>query len=280
MDEIIRLDYASVSGAMSDTDKPLRSKHNTELRANHLTSNRDNDWLGINGGAAAVLAAIRDGYPEGEARIHGFYDQIVAKLPRAQGYLRTKKRGDFGDELDIHSVNRGSVDKAWTTSTRQVKRGSGIIRLVIDIGANSSYDADSLQLRGVAGLALTKVMIKAGYSVEIVAAFAGRNFIDRNPATYCMTVIVKPRHVQADYGLLAATVGLPGFFRTIGFAGVIRVADNMREHASDTLGFIINVDNVLTVPDKVTQIIVPSDIVNEQSAIKWVKSTITLLQGA
>jgi hypothetical protein len=279
---IIHNTYPSVSSLRAAAQvQGWKKEANGHYANKYLTQDRG-EWLGIEGGAPAALAALVDGYPRGEQMVREFHDNIAASLPRAVGVQRRRLRGAMGDELDIHAVNRGNVDRAWSTSSRAIRRGSSILRLVVDICANGDTSASSMQWRGVAGLALSEVMSKAGYSVEIVAAFAVNGYLatSRRTGDMTCTVVVKPRGVQADLGMLAATVALPAFFRTLGFCAIIRCADNQGKIVSDGLGHYLDVAGVLPVPDKVTQLMVPQSITSHDSAVQWVRESVALLQGS
>jgi hypothetical protein len=273
--------YASVADMHHDAHKPFKINKNAELVHSYLSGENRGpsvSWYGMDGGAPAVLKALTDGFPEGEAKVDAFRSEIVTSLPRALGHHRAKQRGEFGDELDIHSVYRGALDKAWTSSVRRIRKGTGVLRLVIDIGGNAHTCADELQWRGVAGMSLAEVMSKAGYSVEIVAAQAVNS-----PAKGINTVstcIVKPRSSQVDKGLLAATVCLPGFFRVLGFSAIVRACDNADKTADSGLGQYLAVSGMLPVPDKVTQLCVPGTVMNKKSALTFVRESVELLQGA
>jgi hypothetical protein len=271
--------YANVAELRHEAEQPMKSAYNENRRVKYMTSNNAS-WLGIEGAAPAALAALTQGYPEGERAVMKFHEQIKADLPRAEGHHRAKRRGSFGDELDVHAVNRGQLDKAWTSSTRAIRKGTGILRLVVDVGANGHTSADELRWRGIAGLSLAEVMGRAGYSVELVAAFAVRD-ICCAPANSRMmfSCVVKPRGSQPDYGLLAATVALPAFFRVLGFTSIIRACDRQGVTVDDGLGHYLDIAGVLPVPDKVSQLCVPQDIVDERTASEWVKLTVKLLQG-
>ncbi len=274
----VHLHYPTVAALRSESEQPMKIAYNESLRVKYLTSTNDK-WLGIVGGARAAVNALMDGYPQGERAVREFHDKIKADLPRAEGHHRAKRRGNFGDELDIHSVNRGACDRAWTSSTRAIRKGTGILRLVVDVGANGSTSADELRWRGIAGLSLSEVMARAGYSVEMVAAFAVQNICSAKNQRVMTSIVVKPRGSQPDYGMLAATVALPAFFRVLGFASIIRAADSQGLSVNDGLGNYLDVSGVLPVPDKVSQIFVPQSVISERTATTWVKQTVALLQG-
>lgn len=274
------LHFASVADMRHDANQPFRIDKNTALVRDYLSGKNhgpDNSWYGMAGGAPAVLKALINGFPEGEAKVDAFHNEIVASLPRALGHHRAKEHGEFGDELDVHAVYRGALDKAWTSSVRRIRKGTGVLRLVIDIGGNAHADAKELQWRGVAGMSIAEVMSKAGYSVEIVAAQAVANPSKGiNTVTSC---VVKPRSSQVDKGLLSATVCLPGFFRVLGFAAIVRNCDNAGKTADSGLGHYLAVSGMLPVPDKVTQLCVPGTVMDKESALKFVRESVTLLQG-
>ncbi len=274
----VHMHYPTVFALRSESERPMVRQYNEVRRVKYLTATND-AWLGIAGGAKASIDALTKGYPEGERAVREFHDKIRADLPRAEGHHRAKRRGNFGDELDIHTVNRGACDRAWTSSTRAIRKGTGILQLVVDVCANGSTSPDELRWRGIAGLSLSEVMARAGYSVEMVAAFAVQNICSSMNRRVMTSIVVKPRGSQPDYGLLAATVALPAFFRVLGFTSIIRAADQQGVNVDDGLGNYLDVSGVLPVPDKVSQIFVPQYVISERTATEWVKQTVALLQG-
>lgn len=277
--ELVLVHYESVAEMVAEMDKPYASERNGNIAAK-FNLRYDYRWHGIEGGLYAVKRAIVEGFPEGESTVSEFRDKLHDKLPRALGHARAKVRRDMGDELDYHAMLKGNNDRAWTASTRQIKRGSGVLRIVVDIGANSHTSASALRWRGVAGAALCEIMREAGYSLEIVAGYGIEDADAGDTMNLGVSVVIKPRNAPIDNGLLAATVCLPGFFRTVGFSAIVRAADNAGKQCDSGLGHYLDISGILPVPDKVTQIFVPGDVASEEDALKWVKDTVTLLQGA
>ena len=273
--------FPSVQAALADMSAPHAIESNTNKVIDYQTKKWDSDkWLGIPGGFVDIKQRLDNGYAEGERDIIAFYDKVKATLPRALGHNRVKRKSETGDELDYHAMLRGCNDRAWTQSHRAIRKGSGILRLVVNIGANAHTGAHELRWRGVAAVALTHIMSKAGYSVEVVAAFAVSNPDVYDSMNVTVATVVKSRTAAIDTGLLAATVALPGFFRTVGFAGIVRACDMAGKVADSGLGHYLDVSGVLPVPDKVTQLFVAGDVCDEASAVKWTRDAVTLLQGA
>ena len=277
--ELALVHYDSIAEMVAEIDKPYASERNGKIAAEFKERN-DYRWHGIEGGLAAVKRAIVEGFPEGERTVSEFRDKLHDKLPRALGHARAKVRRDMGDELDYHAMLKGNNDRAWTASARQIRRGSGVLRIVVDIGANAHTSASALRWRGVAGAALCETMRKAGYSLEIVAGYGVKDVGVGDTMSLGVSVVIKPRNSPIDNGLLAATICLPGFFRTVGFSAIVRAVDNADKECDSDLGRYLDISGILPVPDKVAQIFVPKNVASEEDALKWVKDTVTLLQGA
>ena len=274
----VNLFYPSVADAIANARSSYVRIENQRLVNGYLNNDsRRQEWYGFNGNALEVIASFHDGNPKAERKVHDFHSDITASLPRAIGVNRTLVRGSLGDDLDIHAVNRGGLDRAWSSRQRRVKQGPSILRLCVDICANAGADGDSLAMRGVAGLALASVMVKAGYSVEIIATLAVSRFVSGHNMT--ASTVIKPRHAQVDLGLLAATIATAGFFRTIGFCQIVRAADDLDADCYDGLGSALDAEKLLPVPDRVTQLFVPNAIHDQVTAKKWVGETVRLLQG-
>ena len=273
--------FPSVQAALADMNAPHAIGFNASKVRDYQTKHWDNNrWLGFPGSFADIKQCLENGYADGERDIVAFHDKVKATLPRALGHNRAKRKAETGDELDYHAMLRGCNDRAWTQSHRAIRKDSGILRLVADIGANAHTGAHELRWRGVAAVALTHIMVKAGYSVEVVAAFAVSNPDVLDSMTATVSTVVKPRTTAIDTGLLAATVALSGFFRTVGFAGIVRACDMVGKAADNDLGHYLDVSGVLPVPDKVTQLFVAGDVCNEASAVQWTRDAVTLLQGS
>lgn len=273
--------YDSVAEMESDClDRAYQHGHNPGQRADLERDRGRRDWYGVPS-LAAVKEALRVGYPEGAARVDALFDAIAPTLPRAVDFRRQRVRSDQGDSLDIHTVNRGALDKAWETTKRKAHAGTGLIRIAVDICGNGRVTAESLKWRGIAALALSRAMTKAGYSVEIVAGQSGQHAVSGMPnLRTTITVTVKPRHAAVDTATLAATICLPGFFRYIGFASIIRQADELGKDVASGLGQAVKLETVLPVPEKIAQVVTPETVNSQESAQQWVKETVAMLQGA
>lgn len=277
----IDIHFDSVHAAVSNVHRMYKNGKNERTHRTNMSSHDSLSWYGVEGGSKAVLNCLENGFPEGAFRIDGFLESIDARLPIATGVNRMLVRGDQGDHLDIHAVYRGTMDKAWTSSKRRLKKSTGQIRICVDICANAGTSADALTWRGVAGAAMARILEKARYSVEITACMALRDFLENNaPSTFTMTTVVKPKAGRVDIDRLACTIGLAGFFRVVGFASATHAVDDMDQIASANLGWYADVSGLLPPDEKTTTLWVPQSVVNSESAMTWINDTIKLLQAA
>lgn len=263
---------------------PMKGRRNEELRASYVAGSdswkreQGETWYGVRT-INEALQCFERGYVRGAEMVDKLYDTVAPSLPRAVDFRRKLTRSDQGDSLDIHAVNRGALDKAWTVAKRSPMLGTGIIRITVDIAANAGTHAQSMQWRGVAALALSRALTKAGYSVEIVAGCVTRGVQTARPdLMHLVTCVVKPRHAAVDLATLASAVALPAFFRVPCFAALVRIADDMGGQADDGLGCCMKLESVLPVPEKVMQVVAQEWINSEESALKWVRDQIALIQ--
>jgi hypothetical protein len=277
----VRLHYGSISEMVAACDQPMKNAHNEGLRREYIEGrDKGRSWYGLPN-VPAVKQAMTHGYKRGMELIQAAAEKLEARIPRAVGVNRAKRRGPMGDELDIHAVNRGAIDRAWSSSVRAVKRSSSFVRIYVDICGNSGIEADRLQWRGVAGMTLADVLQRAGYSVEIVAALAVRGYTREGFGQRCLiTTVVKPARAHADVGLLSASLVLTGFFRVYGFASIVRAGDDVGLEVSSGLGHPIEAAEVVEPDARATQFVIPASVTSEASAENWVKQTIELLQLA
>lgn len=271
--------FGSIAECDALRDAPWKVKANGERARDYFDTNHGGtSWYGV-ADVTAARRAVAEGHPAGALEIDTLYEGMAATLPRALDHRRKLRRGDQGDSLDIHAVNRGDLARAWTTAKREIRFGSGLIRVAVDVCGNAGESAQSLRWRGVAALALSRSLTKAGYSVEIVAGMATHGSAPgaerRNVLT---TVTVKPRHVATDTALLAGVLCLSGFFRIFGFAAICRGADSQGVNVAGGLGHAVPLGNDLAAPEKVTQIITPHNLYSADCVKAWVIKAHALLQ--
>ena len=283
--QLIVQHFESIAAMSTDLSAPFTGPEaitNGGMSRRHTVGAKGGaSWYGldITSDTLRQMATV-DGYPRGGDIMRGFHEQVAARLPRALGFMRTKRKGDQGDELDYHAMLRGASDRAWTKATRTIKSGSGVLRLCVDIAGNCSQSADALRWRGIAGASLAEVMRKAGYSVEIQAVLATACPDIKESINTYTSVVVKSRKATVDFDQLAATIGLSGFYRTFGFHSVVRGCDIAGKRADADLGYYLSAESVAPLDPKVTTLFVSPEVMNKSTAVEWVARSVKLLQGA
>lgn len=193
------------------------SEVNREFWDNY-TGNRykylSTDWLGINGGYAALICAINGGWSDGLRKVEENLRDVTA--PPMAGLRRRVVRGDFGDEVDIHRINSGDTERAWTSRRRRMSaHGHAQKTLLIKLNASHSVTAEQMFWRGAAAIKLCDAITDAGYGVEIIALNCADKLNGRSGLLDSFAI--KSFDMPLDRLELATITCLAGFFRIFGF---------------------------------------------------------------
>lgn len=229
-------------------------------------------WFGIDGGAEDVLRLVRNGWPEGVARLRGCLSELSANLPAS--VKRQRCRADQGDEFDIHRANCGGLDRAWRR-TRRARQQPRHVCIVFEDGGHYKIPASQFFWRGAVALTLADMLEHAGYRVEVVVAGHAALATHNGCGHHC-AVTVKKADMPLDVDALAASLCLAGFYRVAFFArramlpSPVRV--NFGRHVAVERGFLD--------PQHQGAIVVRSGaITNQASAQRWLTQTLADLEG-
>lgn len=154
---------------------------------------------------------------------------------------RKLKKTNFGDELDIHQVYQGNLERAWRTTERVTQdQKHNLVTLLVDIGGNWGESADkSLWRAAVVSLAVDELQ-KAGKTVQVVVGDCGDGSYRKCPYRYLnLSINVKRYNEYLSLPRLASMCNL-GFFRVFGFACIAvhpryEVASGLGSHVSFSL---------------------------------------------
>lgn len=152
------------------------------------------------------MGRVLDNFP------HGNYEEIVSKV------VRKRVRSDQGDEIDIHKVYSGQLDKAWSKMVRiEEDKVHRLITLMVDVGANAVIDAEQSLWNAAVSVRVADALIKAGKSVRIIVGSTCDNlFYDRSNALATTSVVVKQYNEPLSMSRLAA-MSHAGFHRSFNF---------------------------------------------------------------
>ena len=177
-----------------------------------------NNWFGPKGFETFknVQNAVNNGWPEGVKKARKLGKDIDA--PPIQSIRRRRIRGDRGDALDIHAVNSGAFDKAWTRRDKRVTSAPPVLTMSINLTAAYNVKATTLYWRGAAALKIAEILEDAGYSIEIWAHCTSNDIGGGNYHNICSNIFrLKESGQQIFANNLIACVGLAGFLRGYGF---------------------------------------------------------------
>lgn len=258
-------------------NKSLRDQNLAYVKSHGNDSRWTPDWTGCTSAAQFKERVLR-GWAEGADKLSTLSTRDI----NPTSVRRRRVRGDQGDELDIHSVYRGDLSRAWTRTRRQARQGTNrSVTIVCNICASASVDSERLFWRGASVLKLADALTTAGYSVRIVAGQGGFG-IDASCKESCGVLFdVKAEDQPLDVADLASIVALTGYFRTVGFAAIVAACDKQGKDAASALGRPSQENLIKTVnhylPDT-NAIVQPDTVLDRKSAEQWIDSTLTALE--
>jgi hypothetical protein len=198
--------------AHNDTDENREKCHKTEKTARERV-----EWYGL-ADTSAVVEALANGYAPGVAMVEKMAKQLPADLTPPMGMRRRRKWSDSGDSVDMQRVWGGSVDRAWQRTAPTAVRSTKVVRLMVLTSAAWTVAAEVVAWRGVAALALTKVLTNKGYAVEIAGCMPAAEVYTTGPhPNLQIEVLLKRAEKPLDMVALCGPLTVMGFARHVGF---------------------------------------------------------------
>jgi len=130
-------------------------------------------FFGVNSEPEA-REVLAKGWPQGAAMVEALAARVQETLPPPKSRRRVRKWREDGDELNIDRYRLG-YDTPWRSMHRKLKSACGLVEVICSWGESCGATVEQLQWSGAAALALTDLLEKADYSVELalVAAMGG-----------------------------------------------------------------------------------------------------------
>jgi len=256
--------YDSVQEFVANVMQPLRNPDNKDQwdicgRA---------DFKGWFGGDCDtrddVVVRLRDGWPAGQKIVDELsqsIDNSISAIPMDR--RRKMRRGDFGDELDIHAVYRGRCDIAWTRPVRSMARGPQMIEVICNAQANWTVPQEHIMWCGVASIVLARKLELAGYRVKLSRGSISEMITSPSERSHCL-VTIKDYSKPIDIATMAA-VTMPGFFRAMILSWeVVHSRYKVRSGVSRSIG----------IKPEAGKVVVPNSVTNKGLAIAFINETI------
>lgn len=167
---------------------------------------------------ADARRVLLHGYPEGARLVETLAKAIEQEMPPPASRRRMKRWSDCeGDELSVERMQSGH-DDYWLSSHRRLKSACGLVEIVANWGDDCGATLNQLQWSGAAALALTDLLEKSDYSVELslVAAMWHRGEYANTQPVSLVKVELKQMGQLLDLEQLAAVAVYPPAWRIYG----------------------------------------------------------------
>lgn len=129
---------------------------------------------------------------------------------------RKRFKGNAGDELDIHKVNQGKLDTAWSYMKKiEVDQDFHLYTILIDIGGNAGINANDTLWVAASCLYLNDVLQSAGKNVQIIVGGASKRCY-LNGYGSISTCSVKKYNEHLNIERLGVMSNI-AFYRSVGF---------------------------------------------------------------
>lgn len=234
------------------------------------------DWFGAPS-VQELKNRLTKGWPEGAERLQ----KIATREINPTSIRRRRVRGDQGDEVDMQAVWRGDLSRAWTRTRRQSRAGTNrTINLMVMLGDSAGVTSDKLFWRGASVLKLADALVTSGYNVGIIGGITATGCANSKAVDMAQFVEIKSTDQPLDLSALAALTAMPGWFRTLGFAGIVTACDLVEDTKSWGLGRPMNdkagefasmlgIENVFIQPN----------INDAKQAEQWIDSILNKIEG-
>ena len=200
-------------------------------------------WFGDVGGAASVMQKVKSGWPEMYDRLLKMWGtqkpEVQLSASTVQVRRRKRRRGDYGDTLDMHRVWSGELDRAWERPVREYRLGvtQRHATIYIDTGISAAEDADNVLWRAAAALTMCDLLQAAGRSVEIyVGSSTHTTYRSYSSPNFCWTAMRVKSYTQPLNPERLTAMVTAGFHRTYSF--LMKLATPYQ--IAHNLGFSLN----------------------------------------
>lgn len=114
---------------------------------------------------AQARPVVLNGYAKGARIVETLAADISTKIPPPKSRRRVRKWGEEGDEACWERAQKGQ--DPWLSSHRKMRSALGLVELVVSWGASCGHTQEELSWSGACALALTDLLEKADFSVEL-----------------------------------------------------------------------------------------------------------------
>jgi hypothetical protein len=202
VEDLVRLDPASIASYASPANRRA---------AERLVSGAGGYWGHVTDNQH-LSQLVLEGWQEGTDEVAELAERVLDLIPRPATRKRRVAWGEEGSYLCPERLLEGDLDRCWRTFRQERKQGHRVLTVDVDVGQNCHLSADSLKWSGIAAVALTDALERAGYRVELYATSACRSNTPGGGVAVTR-MLAKGASQPLNVALLAALVALPATFR-------------------------------------------------------------------
>lgn len=195
------------------------------------TSRKSEDTAGMSWVGTRTLDEldkyVDDGWVDAEKQMNKMLESIApppAELRPELNRRRRRVKRDFGNEVDIHAINQGRMDRAWdATVVQEIETvGNKLVHINIMLGASAGVSFEDALWRGAAAMRIYDVLTRMGKSVAISGAYCSYQPMQDGSSAMC-SVRLKSYGEPLRTDRLAAMV-------TVGFMRQYLMMQGLRAH--------------------------------------------------
>ena len=195
----------------------------------HGLRTRAKRWLGDTYSQSVKIQ--RDGWHEGEKRLLELSQDLEIRYGKkakanVSGWVKKRRRvrSRQGDELDIHSVRNGHLDRAWQV-TQKTPRPTKIFNVTFGSSYSANVNAADMFYAGAVSIAVCNVLRRRRVSCQISAYVATSMKED-----YYFDICLKQTHQSLNIRALSPACH-GSFLRLPGFVMIRSTPENVISYA-------------------------------------------------
>lgn len=183
------------------------------------------DWGWLCGGSSsaykvstieAIEATVRQGWADGVAKVQDLANELRNAIPEAEDITPKFQWMDEGDELDMHRVWDGELERSWYGRDQGIGPAPRVIRLLTPMGGSAGMSQEKMFWVGAGALVLTDALERAGYRCELTS-YNSCNHYGGSKHHHIAEVTLKRSDDYVPLASLAAGLCLTAWYRAIGF---------------------------------------------------------------
>lgn len=178
-------------------------------------------------------------YVKPKLDILGHSENFVENINFTNIKKRKRIKSNFGNEIDIHKVYQGNLDKAWdSTVIERSKQQRNFYYVVFDIGGLADVNVEESYWTAACATKIYQAITAHGQNCEVaVGNYSDDVTIDGDSLSWLVPVKKFDEHLSDSRLAMMANVG---FFRSFGFLAKLTCTKTIRSSYGVTRNYAID----------------------------------------